>query len=85
MINKDKVAAAQVRAQFERLATRATLTFLQAPALDSLADGIRYGGRQYDTHGHIAAPDTVSVKRDPEGADTFTLPNASAAVLTFTR
>ena len=62
-----------------------TLLMLQAPSLHSMASDVRYGGQQFDTDGHIGTPSTPSVAPGENGDYSFTLPNASAAVLSVAR
>ena len=85
VINKDESASGSVRVHLSGSTSSASLLLLRARALDSLAAGVRYGGRQFDAHGHIAAPHTTAVSRDTDGSYTFALPNASAAMLAINR
>ena len=63
----------------------AAVLMLKAPTLHSLAGDVRYGGQQFNTDGDIGAPQTTSVQPGSNGDYRFTLPNASAAVLTISR
>ncbi len=81
IINKDEKASGTVRVHLAGHAGAGTLLVLQAPSLGSMADNVRYGGQQFDTDGHIGTPGTTSVAPGENGNYIFTLPNASAAVL----
>ena len=81
VINKDENASGTVSVHLAGHAGAGTLLMLQAPSLDSMADDVRYGGQQFDTDGHIGDPGTSSVAPGENGDYIFTLPNASAAVL----
>ncbi len=83
VINKDEKASGPVTVHLAGHVGAATLLVLQAPSLGSLAEEVRYGGQQFDTEGHIGTPSTTSVMPGPNGNYTFTLPNASAAVLSI--
>jgi len=82
VINEDEKASGPVTVHVAGSAGSGTLLMLKAPSLGSMADGVRYGGKQFDTAGHIGVPITTSVPAEGNGNYTFTLPNASAAVLT---
>ncbi|HZT71365.1 MAG TPA: glycosyl hydrolase family protein [Terriglobia bacterium] len=81
VINKDEKASGPVTVHLPGRTGSATLLMLQAPGLESMADAVRYGGQQFDSDGNIETPSTTSVQ-GKNGDYTFTLPNASAAVLT---
>lgn len=81
VINKDAKAAGPVTVHLAGSAGSGTLLMLDAPSLGSMAEEVRYGGKQFDSDGHIRTPSTTSVPADGNGDYTFTLPNASAAVL----
>lgn len=85
VINEDGKASGPVEVHVPGNASTASLLLLKADSLNSLADGVRYGGQQFDNEGHINAPDTTSIQASGKGAYRFTLPNASAAVLTISR
>jgi hypothetical protein len=81
VINKDESAAGKVVVHLSG-GDRASLVLLRATSLASTADEVHYGGEQFDTHGHISRPHSMSVVRDASGGYSFPLPNAAAAVLT---
>jgi hypothetical protein len=81
VLNKDTTASGTVRVQLGRRMGAASLLLLTAPSLGSLAADVRYGGRQFDSDGAIAAPLTTAVAPDADGDYGFTLPNAAIAVL----
>ena len=81
ILNKDTSASGPVRVHLSRGMGGASLLLLDAPSLGSLADDVRYGGRQFDSDGAIAEPRTSGVEPDASGDYTFTLPNAAIAVL----
>ena len=83
VINKDEKASGRVDVHLSGQAGNASLVMLQAPGLHSLAADVRYGGQQFDTDGNIGAPQTTTVQRGSNGDYSFTLPNASAAVLSI--
>jgi hypothetical protein len=85
VINKDEKAAGQMSVHLAGHAGAARLLMLQAPSLHSLAADVRYGGQQFDADGHIGTPNTTSVAPGENGDYSFTLPNASAAVLSILR
>src|SRR5690242_962585 len=81
IINKDGKASGPVTVHLAGRTDWGTLLMLQAPSLGSMANDVRYGGKQFDADGHIVAPSTTSVRAGANGDYTFTLPNAAAAVL----
>jgi hypothetical protein len=83
VINKDETASGEVRVQLSGDRGRASLLLLLAPSIHSLAADVRYGGHQFDTHGHILGADTTSVPRGAHNDYVLELPNASAAVLSI--
>jgi Glycosyl hydrolase family 79 C-terminal beta domain len=85
VINKDEKASGPVTVHLAGGSGAASLLMLQAPSLGSMADAVRYGGQQFDSDGLIGNPSTASVAASGNGDYTFTLPNASAAVLTIAR
>lgn len=85
VINEDGKASGPVEVHLPGNTGTASLLMLKARSLHSLADQVHYGGQQFDKDGHINAPDTTSVKASGNGNYRFTLPNASAAVLTVSR
>ena len=85
VINKDEKASGPVMVHVAGGSGAATLLMLDAPSLGSMADAVRYGGQQFDSDGHIGAPNTITVEAGGNGDYTFTLPNASAAELSIPR
>lgn len=85
VINEDGKASGPVDVHLSGTAGTASLLLLKARSLESLAADVHYGGRQFDSEGHIQAPETTSIKPGAKGDYRFTLPNASAAVLTISR
>lgn len=85
VLNKDLSASGPVRVHLDRRMGDGSLLLLSAPGLGSLAADIRYGGRQFDSDGVIAAPETMAVRPDAHGDFAFTLPNAAIALLTVER
>ena len=85
VINKDEKASGPVMVHVAGGSGAATLLMLDAPSLGSMADAVRYGGQQFDSDGHIGAPNTITVEAGGSGDYTFTLPNASAAELSIPR
>jgi hypothetical protein len=85
IINEEPSGIAGVRVRLRPPAGKASLLLLQAPGLAALAPELRYGGQQFDTHGHIDAPESVSVSPTAEGDYTFTLPSPVIGLLTLTR
>jgi hypothetical protein len=83
VINKDEKASGPVTVHLPGSAGSGTLLVLDAPSLGSMAEDVRYGGKQFDTDGQIGVPSTTSVPAGGNGDYTFTLPNASAAVLSI--
>jgi hypothetical protein len=83
VINKDEKASGPVTVRLAGRTGAGTLLMLQAPGLGSMAEDVRYGGQQFDSDGHIGTPSTTSVAAGGNGDYTFTLPNASAAVLSI--
>jgi Glycosyl hydrolase family 79 C-terminal beta domain/Cellulase (glycosyl hydrolase family 5) len=81
VINKDEKASGRVTVHLAGRTGAGTLVMLEAPSLGSMAEDVRYGGQQFDTDGHIGTPSSTSVAAGGNGDYTFTLPNASAAVL----
>jgi hypothetical protein len=82
VINKDLRAAGPVRVQVEGRKGQASLLMLDAPSLSSRAGDVHLGGSQFDSQGNLPLPKTSSLQADTQGDYTFTLPNASAALLT---
>lgn len=85
VINEDGKASGPVNVHLTGKHVTASLLLLNAPTLHSLADDVRYGGRQFGSTGHISTPQTTSVKLNAKGDYQFTLPNASVALLTIPR
>lgn len=85
VINKDEGGAGKVSVRPAGVKGRASLLLLEAPSLGSRADSVRYGRQQFDSAGHIGKPYMTQVTRGARGDYTFTLPNASAAVLSIRR
>lgn len=85
LINEDEQASGPVEVHLPGETHAGSLLMLQAPNLHSLAADVRYGGQQFDSDGNIGAPQTTNVQPDTGGNYRFTLPNASAAVLTIPR
>lgn len=85
VINEDLSAAGEIRVRVEGRKAVASLLLLSAPHLSSLAPEVRYGGEQFDSDGRIGAPHSTLIHPDAQGEYVFTLPNASAAVLTVPR
>jgi hypothetical protein len=85
VLNKDLSAAGTVRVRVAGGVGDGTLLLLDAPALDSRAGEVRYGGRQFDTDGRIGAPETTTVHQGGPGNYDFTLPHAAIALLTVER
>lgn len=83
VINEDEKASGPVTVHLAGSTGSGTLLMLQAPSLGSMANDVRYGGQQFDTEGHIGIPSTTSVRASGNGDYTFTLSNASAAVLSI--
>jgi hypothetical protein len=83
VINKDEKASGPVTVHLAGSTGSGTLLMLQAQSLGSMANDVRYGGKQFDSDGHIGIPSTTSVRAGGNGDYTFTLPNASAAVLSI--
>ncbi len=85
VINKDESASGKVALQVSGSSREASLVLLDAPSLASLANDVHLGGSQFDTRGRIQSPHTTKIKRGADGDFSFTLPNASAAILTLKR
>lgn len=85
VINEDENAAGRVEVNFGSHMGAASVLMLQAPSLNSLADTVRYGGQQFDTNGNIGTPKTTSIAAGANGNYSFSLPGASAAVLSIAR
>lgn len=85
VLNKDLSASGTVRVRVPDGLDEGTLLLLDAPALDSRAGDVRYGGRQFDADGGIGAPRTTTVGRGTLGDYDFTLPHAAIALLTVER
>ncbi len=85
VINADEKASGPVDVHLSGKASTVSVLMLKAPSLHSLAAEVRYGGQQFDTEGHIGAPETANIKPGSKGDYRFTLPKASAAVLTVSR
>ncbi len=83
LINKDLAASGEARVSVAGHKAPATLLLLRAPSLSSSAGGVRYGGAQFNSEGRIAPPHTTTVRPNAQGEYVFTLPNASAALLTI--
>ncbi|MCL5005190.1 MAG: hypothetical protein M1404_01545 [Acidobacteria bacterium] len=83
VINEDEKASGTVDVHLSGRTGPGSLLLLQAPSLHSLAADVRYGGQQFDSDGNIGTPHTTSIARGANGDYTFTLPNASAAVLSI--
>ncbi|MEJ2010542.1 MAG: hypothetical protein P8Z30_20710 [Acidobacteriota bacterium] len=83
VINEDEKASGPVLVHLANHVGAASLLMLDAPNLHSLAADVHYGRQQFSSDGNIANPDTTSVAPGTNGDFTFTLPNASAAVLSI--
>jgi hypothetical protein len=83
VINKDLDASGSVRVHAARRIATASLLLVGAPSLRSRASKVSYGGVQFNSNGHLAAPNSTEVRPDAGGDYTFILPNASAAMLTI--
>ncbi len=83
VINKDSSASGAVRVHLAASGGEASLLLLRAPSLESLAPEVRYGGVQFDENANLPAVHTAHVRRGEDGSYEFTLPNASAALLTI--
>jgi hypothetical protein len=83
VINKDLKAAGKVRVHITGRVNPASLLFLQALSLTSLASEVEYGGAQFDTDGYLPAPKSTEIRPEAGGDYVFTLPTASAAMLTL--
>ena len=84
-INAAATAAGRVVVHVTGRGGSASLLALRAPALDSLAAKVRLGGRKFDSAGRIATPRSRRLARGPNGAYAFSLPRATAVVLTIRR
>ncbi len=85
VINEDLKASGRVEVHLTGRAGAGSLLMLAAPSLGSLAEGVRYGGQQFDSDGSIGAPETTPVARGAKGDYSFELPNASVALLSIAR
>ncbi len=86
VINEDAAASGRVVVHVNgRHGGAARLLALGAPSLDSPAGSVRFGGRQFDSAGRIAAPRTRPIAPARQGDYAFTLPRAAAVVLTIRR
>jgi hypothetical protein len=85
LINEEPSGVARARVHLQPQAGKASLLLLRAPDLAALAPEVRYGGQQFDTDGHIAAPQSVPVSPTVDGDYTLTLPSPSIGLLTVTR
>jgi hypothetical protein len=83
VINKDLQAAGKVVVRAGGRTQQASLLAVQAPNLGSTALQVKYGGVQFDSHGHLPTPHRTQLRPDARGDYTFFLPNASAALLTI--
>ena len=83
VINKDLKAAGAVRVHVAGRVKPASLLYLEAPGLSSLASEVKYGGLQFDAEGHLPAPKSTEIRPDADGNYVFTLPTASVAMLTL--
>jgi hypothetical protein len=82
-INKDLKAAGKVRVHIAGRVNPASLLFLEAPSLASLASEVKYGGVQFDADGYLPAPKSTEIRPEPGGDYAFALPTASVAMLTL--
>jgi hypothetical protein len=83
VINKDLKAAGTVRVHVAGRVKPASLLFLEAASLTSLASEVKYGGVQFDAEGHLPAPQSTEIQPEADGNYVFTLPTASVAMLTL--
>ncbi len=81
IINKDATASGRVRVHLETKMGAGKLLLLQAPDLNSPSSAVSYGGGQFDSNGHIAAPHATDVGANKNGDYEFELPHAAAALL----
>jgi hypothetical protein len=85
LINEEPTGVARVRVRLPPSAGKGSLLLLQAPGLAALASEVHYGGQQFDTQGHIAAPESVPVSPTADGDYALTLPSPGIGLLTATR
>jgi hypothetical protein len=83
VINKDLRASGTVRVHIAGRVNAASLLFLEAPHLASLASEVKYGGVQFDADGRLPTPHSTEIRPEAGGDYVFTLPTASAAMLTL--
>jgi hypothetical protein len=83
VINKDLKAVGKVRVHIAGRVDPASLLFLEAPSLASLASEVKYGGVQFDADGYLPAPKSTEIRPEAGGDYAFTLPTASVAMLTL--
>lgn len=85
VINKDVAASGRVRVHLDTKMGPAKLLLLKAPDVNSPSSAVTYGGGQFDSNGHIAAPHTTDVRGNGNGDYEFDLPHAAAALLIVSR
>ena len=83
VINKDLKATGTVRVHVAGRVGPASLLFLEAASLASLASEVEYGGVQFDAEGHLPVPQSTEIRPEAGGDYVFTLPSASVAMLTL--
>ena len=83
VINKDLKASGKVRVHIAGRVNTASLLFLEAPSLTSLASEVKYGGVQFGADGHLPAPNSTKIQPQAGGDYVFTLPTAGVAMLTL--
>jgi hypothetical protein len=83
VINKDLKATGTVRVRIAGRMHSASLLFLEAASLTSLASEVKYGGVQFDAEGYLPAPQATEIRPEVGGEYVFTLPIASVAMLTL--
>jgi hypothetical protein len=83
VINKDLKATGKVRVHIAGRVNPASLLFLEATSLASLAPEVKYGGAQFDANGYLPAPMSAETLPEAGGNYVFTLPTASVAMLTL--
>jgi hypothetical protein len=83
VINKDLKATGKVRVHIAGRVNPASLLFLEATSLASLAPEVKYGGGQFDADGYLPALMSTETLPEAGGNYVFTLPTASVAMLTL--
>ena len=85
VVNKDATAFGRVRVHLDTNMGTGKLLLLKAPDLNSPSSAVTYGGGQFDSNGHIAAPHATDVRTNGNGDYEFDLPHAAAALLIVPR